>query len=106
MPVTVRHKRGVTFEQIVTIPAEFADAYFSGWTPKCEIRNRADQLVATATCTWVDPATTRELKLRVADTDDWPIDSLEFDIAFSRNIDGHTLKTDTARLLIEKDVTR
>lgn len=103
---TVEHKRGVTFEQIVTIPADFADAYFVAWTPSAQIRSKADALISSAVCAWVNPTTTRELRLTVLDTTAWPIEALEFDVAFRRNSDGFVMKTETARLAVSKDITR
>lgn len=104
--ITINHKRGDTFEQIVTIPADLSDGHFVGWTPKCEIRGSDDTLIEEAVCTWVDALTTRELKLRVSDTSAWPLAGLLFDVQFTRTGDGFVLSTETARILVEIDITR
>lgn len=104
--ITINHKRGNTFEQIVTIPADLSDGHFVGWTPKCELRGADDQPVDEAVCTWVNAITTRELTLKVVDTTAWPLGALLFDVRFTRTSDGFAVSTETARVLVEVAITR
>ena len=77
-----QHKAGDSFERLLTIPPEFADGFFVGWTAKSEIRNEAGHLVAACTCDWLNPVTTRHLSLTVIDTKGWKPGLVEIDVFF------------------------
>lgn len=103
------HKVGDSFTRLFVVPTEFADGYFVGWTATSQIRDQLDALVATAECSWLDPVTTRNLKLRVASTASWSqwAGQLVFiDIQFVRTADGEVMSTTTASFKIVKDVTQ
>ncbi len=101
-----QHKAGDSFERLLTIPPEFADGFFVGWTPKSEIRNEAGHLVAACQCQWLDPATTRHLSLSVLDTKGWKPGLVEIDVQFTRAADGKVMSTTTATFTVVKDVTQ
>ena len=104
---TIQFKRGDSFDYVTTIPATFADGYFVGWTVAAQVRDPASgTLIADLTCAWVDPATTRSLQLLKLDTSDWPIQTLDFDVQFTRTSDGYKISTATASILVGKDVTQ
>lgn len=103
-PISI--KRGDSFDFINTIPEAFADGHFVGWTVSSEVRNPADgSLVASLEASWVNPATTRQLRLLKIDTKAWPIATLEFDVQFVRSVDGYTLSTATSKIKVTKDCT-
>lgn len=101
-----QHKAGDSFERLLTIPPEFADGFFVGWTPKSEIRNESGHLVAACQCQWLDPATTRHLSLSVLDTKGWKPGLVEIDVQFTRASDGKVMSTTTATFTVVKDVTQ
>ena len=101
-----QHKAGDSFTRLMVVPAEFADGYFTGWTVKSEIRNEAGHLVAACTCEWLDPLTTRNLKLRVANTSAWKPGLAFIDVQFTRTSDGEVMSTTTASFTVVKDVTQ
>lgn len=104
--LSTQHKAGASYARLLTIPAEFADGYFVGWTPKSQIRNTDGTLVAECTCTWLDAATTRHLQLVVVDTSAWPVGALvQTDVEFTRISDGFVLPTTTATLRVVRKVT-
>jgi hypothetical protein len=105
--VVLSHKRGDSWQQVVTIPTAIADGFFVGWTPACQVRKLSDNtLVSGATCVWVNALTTRELTVTVLDTSAWPEEHLEFDIEFTRTSDGFVMSTETARIAVRKDITQ
>lgn len=101
-----QHKAGDSFERMLTIPAEFADGFFAGWTAKSEIRDQAGHLVASCDCDWLDPATTRHLSLTVMDTKAWKPGLVEIDVQFTRTADSKVMSTTTATFTVVKDVTQ
>lgn len=101
-----QHKAGDSFERLLTIPLEFSDGFFVGWTAKSEIRNAAGHLVAACTCDWLDPATTRHLSLIVVDTKGWKPGLVEIDVQFTRSSDSKVMSTTTATFTVVKDVTQ
>jgi hypothetical protein len=104
--LSTQHKAGDSYARLLTIPTEFADGYFVGWTPKSQIRTPEGALVAECTCTWLDAATTRHLQLVVVNTSAWPVgQTVQTDVQFTRTSDGFVLSTTTATLRVVRDVT-
>lgn len=108
MPDTYQHKRGDSFDLLVTIPPQFADGYFAGHTVASQIRQQGADgaMVADLTCTWVDALTTRALRLQCLDTKAWPVGPAQFDVQFTRTADGFVLSSTTAQIFIVQDVTQ
>lgn len=108
MAETYTHKRGDSFDILVTIPPRFADGYFAGYTVTSQIRKPgADGAkVADLACAWVDALTTRALRLQCIDTAAWPTGPAQFDVQFRRTSDGFVLSSTTAQIAILPDVTR
>ena len=103
----MEHKRGDSFDYVTTIPDTFADGHFVGWDVAAQLRDPSKgSLVAQLDVSWVDPATTRQLRLLKIDTKTWPVVPLEFDVQFTRTSDGYTLSTATEKLVVIKDVTQ
>lgn len=103
----MEHKRGDTFDYTTTIPSTYADGYFVGWTVAAQVRNASSgSLVASLDTSWVNAATTRELRLLKIDTKAWPLGSLEFDVQFTRTSDGYVMSTETMKFSVLKDVTQ
>lgn len=99
------HKRGASFNREMTLPVEpFPDGYFAGWTVSSQARTLKGELVADMTCTWLDPVTTRQLVLSVADTSAWPLGPIAIDVRFEHA--GEVLYTNTAELRVVDRVTR
>ncbi len=103
---TYTHKRGDSFDLLVTIPARFADGYFADYTVASQLRTADGTLIADLACTWVDAATTRALRLEVLETQAWPVGAAQFDVEFTRTADGFKVSSTTAQILIVADVTR
>jgi hypothetical protein len=107
MAVTVIHKRGDTFDQLLLIPDSFADGYWIGWTATSQIRTARGKLIAPLTVSWADPAAdTRVMRLFNDETAGWPVGDLEIDVQFVRNSDGLTRSTETIAVTILRDVTQ
>lgn len=106
-----QHKRGDTFDYILTIPVSdgdegYADGFFVGWTAAAQLRvHQGDALIADLECEWVNPSTTRELRLYKEGTEDWPIRQLALDVQFTRTSDDYVLSSATAVIQIVRDVT-
>lgn len=100
-------KRGDSFDYGVEIPAEFVDGHFVGWTVESQLRrnNSQAELVAQFDVSWDNPVTTRKLRLLKIDTTDWPLGAAVFDVQFTRTSDSYKLSTETAEVLVVKDVT-
>lgn len=100
-------KRGDSFDYGVAIPSEFSDGHFVGWTVASQLRrnNTQGSLIATFETSWDNPATTRMLRLLKIDTTGWPLGSAIFDVQFTRVSDGYRLSTETAEVIVVKDVT-
>lgn len=94
------HIRGASFTRLFPVPGDFGDGYFVGWVVTSQVREPGGKLVAEAVCEWLDPVTTRNLKVRVADTTAWPAGDLDIDIKFVRTSDGEVIKTTTARFTV------
>lgn len=103
---TYTHKRGDSFDLLVTIPAQFADGYFVGHTVASQIRQPDGTKVADLDCAWVDALTTRALRLTCLVTTAWPTGPAQFDVQFKRTSDNFVLSSTTAQILIAPDITR
>ena len=107
-----KHKRGVPFKRLLPIPLEgaapigFPDGYFVGWVPTSQIRDENGVLMSDVSCTWIDPLTTRNLFLRVADTTSWEPGQASIDVLFTRVSDGDVIETTTATFTVVQWVTR
>jgi len=101
----IAHKRGRSFDLVATIPEQFPDGHFVGWTVASQIRRGNGDLVADLQVTWLDAATTRHLHLLQLDTHGWPVSTVYMDVQLTRP-DGYTLSTSTVSILVDKDVTR
>lgn len=116
------HKRGDTFDRIVTLPAfdaetntGFEDGYFaSGWTLAAQVRTHQPAapnrpplgtLVADLQVSWLDAVTTRNLRLLAIDTNAWPIGACEVDVQFTRTSDSYVISTSTAVFEVVRDTT-
>ncbi len=104
--ITDTHKRGDSFSRLITIPADLADGHFVGWTMAGQVRDEAGNLLATLTCAWVDPQTTRDLRVTVLSTTAWPVGAAELDVQFTRTSDGWVQSTETHRFKVIRDVTQ
>lgn len=95
------HIHGASFTRTLPIPDLFGDGYFVGWVVTCQVRDtNTKKLVSSAVCEWLNPATTRHLKVRVADTTGWPMGDLDIGIKFVRTSDGEVVKTTTATFTV------
>lgn len=101
-----QHKAGDSYSRLFTVPAEYADGHFVGWTVKSQIRSESGALVADVVCAWQDGATTRNLVLSVADTSAWKPGLVEIDVQFTRTADSFVMSTTTASFVVTKDVTK
>lgn len=109
------HKRGSSFQQTMTIPAEFPDGYFVGWTAASKIKTLQGMdeegtmqpavEVASLAVEWADPATTRELTLTGLDTSTWPLVLVELDVKFTRTADSFKLSTTTVQFTVVPEIT-
>lgn len=103
----MEHKRGDSFDYTATVPGDFADGYFAGWTVTSQVRNaKTGVLVAELGATWTDPATTRALRLLALDTSAWTIGQMKFDVRLRRDSDGYTLSTSTVLFNLVEGVTQ
>lgn len=103
---TYTHKRGDSFDLLVTIPAQFADGYFVGHTVASQIRQSDGTKVADLDCAWGDALTTRALRLTCLVTTAWPTGPALFDVQFTRTSDGFVFSSTTAQIIIVPDQTR
>lgn len=97
--------RGASLDIVLRIPVGFADGYLAGWVPTSQIRTLSDQLIATLNASWVDPDTTRYLRLRCDDTGDWPVGLAVFDIRLTSPT-GYRRQSKPRQLLITRGETR
>lgn len=101
------HKRGDSFERLVTIPPEWPNGHFVDWVVASQVRDGNGKLLADLTCEWVDPLTTRELRISVVSTTTWPVGiTAELDVQFTRNSDGWVQSTETHSFTIIRDATQ
>ena len=108
MSTYYEHKCGDSLDLAVVLPDTFTDGYFTGYDVACQIRNVGSNgaLIAEITCTWVDPATTRTLRLQCLNTKTWPSGPAHFDVQFTKRTDGFVLSSKTSTIFIVDDVTR
>ncbi len=102
---SITHKRGDSLDLLAAIPSAFADGHFSDWSVSAQVRTDNDQLVANLHVQWIDPPTTRTLRLQCIDTRAWKPGRANFDIEL-RHQDGYTISTATGGIYVVKDVTR
>ena len=102
----MNHKQGDSFDYLANIPADFTNGYFVGWTPTAQVRTTFGRLLSELDVSWVDPVTTRTIRLKKIDTATWPLGNAEFDVQFKRISDGYVLSTSTIALTVSKDVTK
>ena len=98
-------KSGDSFERLVQLPDTIADGQFAGWQLACQVRTASGQLVAQVDAEWVDPITTRQIRLRQLNTLGWPAQRLLYDVQFTSPA-GWVLSSGTQALQVEMDVTR
>lgn len=96
---------GATFDLLARIPDTFADGHFVGYTLKSQLRTPNGALIADLSAYWQDPATTRYLRLRCADTTTWPVGLVQFDICFTEP-GGDRLFTGVQSVEITRGVTK
>ena len=99
------HKRGDTFSVLLAMPSDSVDGYFLDFDVACQVRDLKGILLSTAVCEWVDPATTRVLRVTVQDTQEWPIARIFTDVEFTRISDGWRTSTSTISILVVRDET-
>lgn len=105
--MAISHIHGDSFDYVVTMPTSFANGYFSDWAVTSQVRTaRYQEFVADLVCTWVDSATTRDLKIFALSTTSWPVVDCQMDIQFVRNSDKYTFSSNVESITILKDVTR
>ena len=103
----MERKRGDSFDYVTTIPDTFADGYFAGWTVAAQVRDPVKgTLIAQLDTSWLNPVTTRQMRLLKIDTRAWPVGTLAFDVQFTRTSDSYVLSTATETMTIIKDVTQ
>lgn len=101
----MRHKRGDSFYCKATLPVSYPTGYFVGWTVSCQVRTPKDDFISDAVCTWENPTTTRVIEIGVADTSDWPLQDLVFDVQFIRDSDGFKISSSTTFINVISDIT-
>lgn len=78
---------------------------FTGYVAKSQIRHKDGTLIAELTCEWID-ATARLLRMYFdGSTIGWQVGLHEIDIQFTTP-DGKIVSTETAKITVEKDITR
>jgi hypothetical protein len=100
-------KREDTFDQIAPISEAFPDGSFvEGVTVTAQIRTKKyNKFISALQCSWIDPETTRYLRLLCLDTTTWPLGDAAVDIQFVRDADGYTFSSETLPFTIIKDIT-
>lgn len=101
---SLQHKRGDTFDHAFYIPAVIPDGHLHGWDMAAHVRTRTGRLVAALVPEWLDAPVCRALRLRSADTTQWPVDVLEFDVQWTRP-DGFVLSCKTLQCRVLRDQT-
>lgn len=97
-------KRGAGFDLTLRVPSEFADGHFAGWTVESKVRTPSFSLVAALTADWVDPVTTRHVRLQFLDTRAWPVGEVHFDVVFV-SPSGFRWPTKTSSFTVTKGPT-
>lgn len=99
---TVNHKRGDTFSFSAVFAVDGVAVTGLANKLKCQVRTRKDVLVAEMTIT--ESATPGTYIFIVADTADWPLGELYYDIQMTDDA-GIITSSETVAVLVEKDVT-
>lgn len=102
----MEHKRGATFDLILTLPEDTAPGSFVGYVPTCQIRDWEDRLIAGVEAQWVDPDTTMAIALHAADTSAWRVGAAMFDVSLRRESPLSIIPSSTLSLNIVEKVTR
>lgn len=102
---TYNHKRGDSLTLLVNLPEQIVDGHFLDWTLASQVRTPSGTLIANLNAEWVDPLTTRTIKLEKLDTTTWPIGKLEMDIQMT-SLTGFVTSTSTVTINVQKDITR
>ncbi len=97
--------RGANLDIAMRMPDGFPDGHLAGWVATSQIRTYADVLIATLDVQWVDPLTTRYLRLRHADTSAWPVGPAVFDIRLTSPA-GYRMQSLPHQLSIVRGETR
>jgi len=98
---------GDSFDQIAPIGDAFSPGSFSsGVTVTSQIRTgKYNKFISDLQCSWIDPDTTKYLRLFCMDTTAWPLGDAAVDIQFVRDSDGYTFSSSTILFTIVKDIT-
>lgn len=97
---------GDTFDYVITMPNSFSDGFFVPYAVYAQVRTaKYSEFVADLECTWVDAATTRDLKLFKIATKDWPLVNCEVDLKFIRRSDNYVFSSHKESLIFLKNVT-
>lgn len=95
----IKIKQGERFDQVLLIPADFADGHFLGASLTGAVCTRDGFKVADLSCAWDGPAT-REIRM-LADTTDWPVGRrLYSDVLITRAGDNLRRYTQTIRIRV------
>jgi len=98
---------GDSFDQIAPIGDAFSPGSFvTGVTVKSQIRTgKYNKFISDLVCSWVDPDTTKYLRLFCIDTTAWPLGDATVDVQFVRDIDGYVFSSSAIPFTIVKDIT-
>jgi hypothetical protein len=104
MALTVRHKRGDTFQYEATLRDGSGVAIsLAGWTIKSQVRDRDGDLLSAAVVT-VTNAAAGEYQVVIADTRHWPIRAVNWDIEY-KDSSNVVRSTETITVNVIQDVT-
>lgn len=100
-------KRGDSFDQIVPISEAFSEGSFkTGFTITAQIRTKKyNKLISDLSCTFLDPDTTRYLRLMQMNTSTWPLGEAVVDVQFVITDTGYTFSSESIPFTIIQDVT-
>jgi len=98
-------KRGDSLSELINLPATFGDGYFASWTLSSQIRtSRYLTFIADLSPEWLDPATTRTVRISHLDTTAWPVGDASIDIQLTSPL-GVVISTSTISVNIIQDIT-
>jgi len=98
-------KRGDSFDELINLPTTFGDGYFASWTLSSQIRtSRYLKFIADLSPVWLDPITTRTVRISHLDTTDWPVGDASIDIQLT-SPEGVVISTATISVSIIQDIT-
>lgn len=104
----MQHKRGDSFDLLANMPSSLGDGFFVGWDVSAQIRTlRYDKFIASLECEWVDPQTTRILRVQKISTETWALGEAIMDIQFTdpRQTPPYVISTSNLVVDITRDVT-